>query len=83
LVTAVVAEVLQQLEQDRAAIGNGKLAYTEAEAAALLSLHAHQLRDERRRGRITAGRGPGRKILYAQADLLAYLQARRWERSQD
>jgi Helix-turn-helix domain len=80
LVREVVAEVVAALEQDRAGLGD-KLAYSESEAARLLSLHSHQLRDERRRGRIKASTGPGRKVLYAKQDLLNYLAARRWKKS--
>lgn len=76
----VVAEVLAQVEADDALL-NGRLALTESEAAALLSLQHHQLRDERLRGRIHASVGPGRKILYSKADLLGYLASRRWKPS--
>jgi hypothetical protein len=76
LVRQVVVEVLAALEADRHHL-DGKLAFGEAEAARLLSLHSHQLRDERRRGRIAASVGPGRKILYRREDLLGYLLARR------
>jgi hypothetical protein len=76
LIRDVVAEVLAALEQDRKPL-DGKMAYGEAEAARLLSLHPHQLRDERRRGRIAASVGPGRKILYRREDLLEYLMVRR------
>jgi Helix-turn-helix domain len=78
LVELVVAEALAQLDAARAAL-DGKMAYPEAEAAALLSLQPHQLRDERRRGRIAASIGPGRKVLYRREDLVAYLMGRRWE----
>lgn len=78
LVQQIVAEVLGQVAADQAKLG-GRLAYSEAEAAQLLSLHSHQLRDERRRGRIQASVGPGKKVLYSQGDLLAYLSSRRWQ----
>jgi Helix-turn-helix domain len=78
LIRAVVSATLAALDGDRAAMPD-KIAFSEAEAARLLSLHPHQLRDERRRGRIEASVGPGRKVLYSRADLLAYLAARRWE----
>jgi Helix-turn-helix domain len=81
IIRRVVAETISAMEQDRAGLGD-KLAYSEAEAARLLSLHVHQLRDERRRGRIQAAVGPGRKILYGRADLLRYLESRRWEKSE-
>jgi hypothetical protein len=78
LIAAVVQDTLARLEAERARL-NGKLAYGEPEAAALLSLEPHQLRDERRRGRITASVGPGRKILYLREDLMQYLLTRRWQ----
>jgi hypothetical protein len=78
LVREIVAETLAAVEQDRQALGD-KLAIGEAEAARLLSLATHQLRDERLRGRISASVGPGRKILYSREDLLDYLRSRRWE----
>lgn len=77
-VRITVAAVLTQLENDRAKL-NGRLAYGEHEAAALLGLERHQLRDERRRGRVKASVGPGRKILYTVQALLTYLAERQWE----
>src|SRR5207253_9815042 len=82
LIEAVIAETVARLDAARSALpDNGKLAFSEPEAARLLSLRPHQLRDERLRGRIKASMGPGRKILYARQDLLDYLTSRRWERS--
>jgi hypothetical protein len=78
LIRAVVAETLAATEAARAGLPD-KLAFGEAEAARLLSLHPHQLRDERLRGRIEASVGPGRKVLYTREQLLAYLAARRWQ----
>jgi hypothetical protein len=75
LIRAVVQETISAVEADRARV-SAKLAYTEAEAASLLSLRTHQLRDERRRGRIKASHGPGKMILYSQANLLEYLASR-------
>ncbi len=75
IVEAVLAEALARLEADRARFSD-KMAYGEPEAARLLSLRVHQLRDERRRGRIEASQGPGRLILYTPAQLLAYLTSR-------
>src|SRR5262245_60502693 len=83
LVRVVVEQTLRHLDQARAVLPDGKLAYGEAEAARLLSLHPHQLRDARLRGEIKASTGPGRKILYTRADLLSYLAARRWAPAAD
>ena len=53
LIEAVVAATVAQLDADRAKL-DGKLCYSEDEAAQLLDLEPHVLRDERRRGRIGA-----------------------------
>jgi hypothetical protein len=79
LVRAIAQEVLAALEEDRGIV-NGKVAYPEPEAAALLSLAPHQLGDERRRGRIAASVGPRGMILYSREDLLGYLRCRRWKK---
>jgi Helix-turn-helix domain len=78
LIAAVVTEVLSQTQIDREQFG-ARLCYSEPEAAELLGLREHQLRDERRRGRIAASMIVGRRIRYATADLLSYLAARRVE----
>jgi hypothetical protein len=79
LVREVVHEALTQLEQARARLPEDKLAFGECEAASLLSLAPHQLRDERLRGNVKASVGPGRKILYDRNELLAYLSRRPWQ----
>jgi hypothetical protein len=78
LVAAVVEETLAQLEAARAAVPE-RLAYSEAEAARLLGLQPHQLRDERRRGRIGASTVVGKRIRYTRDDLVSYLMSRRVE----
>jgi hypothetical protein len=78
LIRAVVDQTLAQFEADRRQLPeNGRLAYTEEEAARMLGLETHQLRDERRRGRISASSIVGRRIRYTRDDLLGYLAARR------
>jgi hypothetical protein len=72
LVRAVVAEVLASLEAANARLPD-RLAYSEAEAARLLGLNPHQLRDERLRGRVAASKIVGGRIAYTRADLEAYL----------
>ena len=76
LLKQIVNEVLAEMEASRAQT-DGKLAYTEDEAARLLGLESHQLRDERRRGRIAASQIVGRRIRYTRQDLIDYLLARR------
>jgi hypothetical protein len=75
VIEATVNEALMRLENLRVTLP-AKLAFTELEAARLLSLRPHQLRDERRRGRVKASRGPGRMILYQPAQLIEYLMSR-------
>ncbi len=76
LVAEVVREVLAALRADEAKLGD-RLAWNEAEAAELLGLHAHQLRDVRLRGEIAASRIVGGRVVYSRDDLLAYLGGRR------
>jgi hypothetical protein len=74
----VVREALAQLEAARAAVPE-RLAYSEQEAARLIGLEPHQLRDERRRGRISASTVVGKRIRYTRDDLVNYLMSRRTE----
>jgi hypothetical protein len=77
LIRQVVEEVFAALEADRAKLGDSRLGWSEAEAARLLGLHQHQLRDERLRGRIKFSTIVGKRIRYTRGDLEAYLNARR------
>lgn len=76
IVQAVAREMLAQLVGEQAKLAD-KLCYSEPEAARLLSLQPHQLRDERLRGRIKASKVVGRRVRYLREDLLAYLMSRR------
>jgi len=76
LIESVVAETVARLEGTRPP--GGKLAYSEEEAARLLSLESWQLRDERHRGRIQASQIVGNRIRYRHEDLVRYLASRRW-----
>ncbi len=73
VVVAVVAEALAQLGT---VTGSDRLAYPEAEAASLLGLKSHQLRDARLRGEIQAVRLAGR-IGYTREELAGYLARQR------
>src|SRR5262245_43906077 len=77
LIEAVVAEAIRQLGDARGQLDGDRLAYAEPEAARLLGLEEHVLRDERRRGRIVASQIVGRRIRYQRHDLLQYLAERR------
>jgi hypothetical protein len=72
LIAEVVEQTVARLEAARAVLPD-RIAFTEAEAARLLSLAPWQLRDERRRGRIAGCQIVGRQWRYTREDLLAYL----------
>jgi hypothetical protein len=65
-------KALARIEGERARFG-GRLAYPEAEAAALLGVKPYVLRDCRRRGELE-GAKVGSKIIYSRADLEAFLE---------
>lgn len=72
IIETVVAEVFAQttpLQQEQ-------LAFIEPEAAALMGIHAHQLRDARLRGEITPTKVGGR-IGYEKTEIVAYLARNR------
>jgi hypothetical protein len=77
LIASIVRETITALEADRAQIGGDRFCWSEPEAAGLLGLREHQLRDERRRGRIAASGIVGRRIRYTRDNLLEYLARRR------
>lgn len=72
LVEVVVAATLERLGDERQRIGD-RLAYSEPEAAALLSVRPHVLRDARLRGEI-AGFRIGKGIRYERDELLRFLR---------
>lgn len=78
LVETVVAETLAAFETTGATLSSGRMAYTEAEAAQLLGVKRHVLRDARIRSEIVATRIGGR-IGYEPAQLRAYLIRNRVE----
>lgn len=73
LIETVVTSVVTKLQDERSEV----LAYSEEDAAQMLGLQRHQLRDERLRGRIAASKIVGGKIRYQRAELLAYLARNR------
>jgi hypothetical protein len=72
LVRMVVADTVDRLESERAEY-NGRLAFTEPEAATLLGVKPYVLRDCRRRGELEGSR-VGSKIVYTRTDLLEFLE---------
>lgn len=75
LVEQVVAEAVERLEAARAQVGD-RLAYDEHEAAALIGVRRHVLRDARLRGEITASR-IGKRVIYTRAELVRFLDRTR------
>jgi hypothetical protein len=73
LITKVVAKVLAQREVNGEKLGD-RLAYNEAEAAALLGVKAHVLRDCRLRGELV-GSKVGKRVMYSRDTLLKFLAA--------
>ena len=80
LVHETVAHVVDQLDEFKA-LYNGRLAFTEAEAADLLGLKQHQLRDLRHNGKISYTRIVGNRIRYTIEDLRTYLRTNRQGRT--
>jgi len=69
----IVSQVLTELEAEREKLGD-RIGYTEPEAAALLGVRDHVLRDERLNGRIKA-RKVGKRYIYSRAALIRYLES--------
>ena len=75
LIERVVVETLGQFEATRAKFGD-RLAFPEAEAASLLGVPRHVLRDARLRGEID-GAKIGKRIVYRTEELLRFLASNR------
>ena len=71
LIEQVVTETVNRLDAERVRLG-GRLAYAEAEAAALIGVERHVLRDARLRQEIE-GSKVGKKIVYTRDQLLRFL----------
>ena len=78
VIEAAVIETLARIRDDESKLGD-LLALSEPEAARVVGLESHQLRDERLRGRIGASAIVGRRIRYMRDDLLKYLKRNRTE----
>lgn len=74
VIRAVVDHILERREANEQKLGD-RLAYSEAEAAELLGLARHQLRDMRLRGEICA-RKCGKEYRYSRQSLLDFLNDR-------
>ena len=78
LIRLVIAEVLAEMDELQKGRSD-RVAYTEAEAASMLALNKHQLRDIRLSGKINYTTIVGRRVRYTRADLMAYLNRERRE----
>ncbi len=71
LIEATVKASLEQVEDDRAKLG-ARLAFSEAEAAALLGVKTHVLRDCRLRGEIQTKK-VGKSFRYSREQLVQFM----------
>jgi len=77
LIQAVVEQTISAMGSLGSNLPEGRICYSEAEAAALLGVRSNVLRDERGRGRIGFSKIACGRIRFSHADLLAYLAAGR------
>ena len=74
-IAQVVTETVERLGEDRDRLGK-RIAFKEHEAAALLSIERHALRDARLRGEVEASK-VGRYVVYSRDQLLRLLERNR------
>jgi hypothetical protein len=72
LIQQIVQEVMQAGATQPSALPSDRLAFPEREAARMLGVERHVLRDARLRGELT-GRLCGKKILYSRDALLQFI----------
>lgn len=75
--TPLIRDVVQEVLRHQTSLDNklsDKLAYAEPEAARLLGLKPHQLRDARLGGKVGHTRITGNRVRYTPEDLRQYLQ---------
>jgi hypothetical protein len=72
IIAAAVRSTLEQIQADEAKLDGQRLGYPEGEAAALLGVRSHVLRDARLRGEIN-GKLIGKRIVYARSELLRFI----------
>ena len=71
LIAATVKATLEQVADENAQL-NGRLAFSEAEAASLLGVKVHVLRDARLRSEIQAKK-VGKSFRYSRAQLIRFM----------
>jgi len=70
MIQDAVNQTLNERESPHVTLNDGRLAYTEPEAAAKLGVNRHQIRDWRLQGKLRAHR-PGRAWMYDREELIA------------
>ena len=75
-VQTIVDQTLERIEAAQGKLPVGRLAYPESEAAALLGVAPHKLRDCRLRGEVTASK-VGKSIVYQRDELVRFLSRQR------
>ena len=73
LVARITKQVVEQLDETRAKFG-GRLGYTLPEAAAMIGVKPHVLRDARARGEIR-GRLIGKRLIFSRDELIRFVNA--------
>ena len=76
LIQAIVDATLDRLDAAQNKLPIDRLAYAEPEAARLIGVAPHSLRDARLRGELNASRC-GKRVVYQRNELLKYLAARK------
>jgi hypothetical protein len=77
LIARVIESTLARLDEARAQMGDRE-GLTEEEAARLIGLEPHVLRDERKRARIKGYVIVGGRVRYRRQDVIAYLTRQAW-----
>ena len=72
----VVDMAIERIDLAQAKLPTDRLAYAEPEAAALIGVAPHALRDARLRGELV-GSKVGKKILYERVELIEFLSRQR------
>ena len=72
LIQSIVDKTIERIDMAKAKVSGDRLAYPQAEAAALIGMAPHALRDARLNGEINASRC-GKRVVYQRSELLKYL----------
>jgi len=76
IIQQTVNQTIEALDQAESKVPDVRLAYPEPEAAALVGVAPHALRDARLRGELNASR-LGKRVVYQRSELLKYLSDRK------